>query len=145
MTNTRKPPKEVAIPLHTQDRDLDGSDDLPFPFRRYTMNLEAKTSRTIQIAMHPRDHIHEGRGDSPMKRYGGFGCNHLNSWELASMEHRGYDPGALIKIQDEAMSERDILTFCAARMPRYWTDDGAVLVHPREVHEWLVQNREEFL
>ena len=67
----------------------------------------------------------------------GLGCNHLTDFEEWKLNLRGLDPAHLVSIEAIATGA-ELETLCRAGMPRYWADNGAVLIHPREVVDWML-------
>jgi len=68
----------------------------------------------------------------------GIGCNHLTGFEVQKMAMAGLDTAGLAPIESIATGDK-LEALCKGGIPRYWNDEGAVLVHPRELIQWAFQ------
>jgi hypothetical protein len=73
----------------------------------------------------------------PSDRLFGIGCNHLHEFEKNRMAMRGLDPAGLVPIESIGAGD-SLQRLCKGGLPRYWNDEGAVLVHPLEVIQWAI-------
>jgi hypothetical protein len=65
----------------------------------------------------------------------GQGCVHLHRCELQNLALRGYNPDELVGIDSDDPR-------IPGGLPCYWTDEEALLIHPREVARWELEREQ---